>query len=209
MVVRSTRKLWAKQDWNRGAHHRLFSAVASDITANAVLYPGSALDIAASFVFPSVIYIDIDRQAAVFFADESEITEIISEQKGAPEEPEFAFVHGNYTARLPLQEGAFDLVVSLGSGFVSTHCTKYLRIGGHLLVDFKDRDAAMASLSDSLELDAVVLEQRKAYSLSRDDLGKYLQPRDEVVVTRDLLFDKPEKLAYTKTAVAYLFRRVK
>lgn len=47
------------------------------VDAATVLYPGSYVDIAASFVFPSVTYVDIDARAARFFSDSNGVDEII------------------------------------------------------------------------------------------------------------------------------------
>ncbi|MEZ5217710.1 MAG: hypothetical protein R2715_14270 [Ilumatobacteraceae bacterium] len=48
---------------------RLFAAVAGFVEASRVLYPGSFVDVTASFVFPAVTYVDVDRRTAKFFAD--------------------------------------------------------------------------------------------------------------------------------------------
>jgi hypothetical protein len=43
--------------------------VAGRVEASRVLYPGSFVDVAASFVFPAVTYVDSDGRAAKFFDD--------------------------------------------------------------------------------------------------------------------------------------------
>ena len=48
-----TRKLWAKQDQHHGDRRRLFTTVARTVDAQSVLYAGSFVDIAPSFVWPS------------------------------------------------------------------------------------------------------------------------------------------------------------
>ena len=64
-----TKQLWEKQNWHPGDRVGLFSAVAGALEASTVLYPGSYIDIAPSFVFDHVTYVDIDRRAARFFSD--------------------------------------------------------------------------------------------------------------------------------------------
>ena len=59
-----TAELWAKQDQHQGDRWRLFSAVAESLDASTVLYPGSYVDLAPSFVFDSVTYLDVDKRAA-------------------------------------------------------------------------------------------------------------------------------------------------
>ena len=65
-----TRRLWEKQDQHRGDRHRLFTAVAAAIDVESVLYPGSYVDLAPSFVWPQVTYVDIDKRAEQFFEDD-------------------------------------------------------------------------------------------------------------------------------------------
>ena len=64
-----TAELWAKQDQHQGDRSRLFSAVGKAIDAETVFYPGSYVDIAPSFVFGSVTYLDADKRTPGFFAD--------------------------------------------------------------------------------------------------------------------------------------------
>ena len=71
VVLEQARRLWEKQDQHRGDRHRLFSAVAAAVDVETVLYPGSYVDLAPSFVWPSVTYVDIDRRATQFFDDEA------------------------------------------------------------------------------------------------------------------------------------------
>lgn len=60
-----TTTLWAKQNQHDGDRWRLFTAVGDAIGAERVLYPGSFVDVAAPFVFPSVTYVDADRRVTV------------------------------------------------------------------------------------------------------------------------------------------------
>ena len=84
VVEAATEKLWAKQDQHGGERLRLFSVVAQAVGASGVLYPGSFVDVAASFVFPSVTYIDTDRRAAQFFGDVAGVGDIISASQTGP-----------------------------------------------------------------------------------------------------------------------------
>lgn len=60
----ATRRLWKLQDRHPGDRLRLVAAVAEFIGDTPVLYPGSFVDVAPSFVFDNVTYVDSDRQAA-------------------------------------------------------------------------------------------------------------------------------------------------
>lgn len=65
-----TQKLWDKQNRHPGDRTRLFRAVEKVLAPQTVLYAGSYVDLAASFVFPNVTYVDMDRRAKRFFDDE-------------------------------------------------------------------------------------------------------------------------------------------
>jgi hypothetical protein len=83
-VKDTTRRLWERQDRHPGDRLRLFAAVAEFVGGSPVMYPGSFVDVAASFVFDNVTYVDSDRQAARFFADEAGVEEIIAHHRLRP-----------------------------------------------------------------------------------------------------------------------------
>lgn len=204
----STRRLWSKQDQHEGDRLRLFSAVDSVLEVETALYPGSYVDVAPSFVFPAVTYVDTDRRADGFFADEEGVREIIAEHRECPPYPSVRFVHGDYRAPLDFERGAFDLLISLYAGFVSEYCTDYLRIGGTLLVNPSHGDVAMASIDPRYELEGVVTSRSGQYKVSSDDLDSYLLPKVPIEITRESLHDRGRGIAYTRSPFAYLFRRV-
>jgi hypothetical protein len=204
-----TRRLWAKQDQHEGDRRRLFTAVAGAIEAERVLYPGCYVDVAASFAFADVTYVDLDRRAAQFFADETGVEEIIAQHPPVPDGSRFRFVHADYSSDLALEDQSFDLLVSLYAGFISEACTRYLRTGGTLLVNPSHGDAAMASIDDRYELSGVVVARDGDYRIRTDELDGYLIPKKpDVEVTADLLHERGRGIAYTKSPFAYLFRRV-
>lgn len=204
-----TAELWAEQDKHPGDRHRLFFAVAEAVDVATVLYPGSWCDVAASFVWPSVTYVDTDRRAAQFFADADGVREIIAAVAGAPADPDVRFLHADYTEPLALDAESFDLLVSLYAGPVSRHCTSYLRVGGALLVNPSHGDAALASIDPRYELSGVVVSRAADYRVTTADLDRYLVPKKPVEITPELIERTGRGIAYTKPAFAYLFRRVR
>ncbi len=206
-MERLTQDLWAKQDQHAGDRHRLFSAVSASAPAASVLYPGSFVDIAPSFCWPSVTYVDNDRRAARFFADIEGVAEILADHGVANDADSVTFVAGDYTAELEL--GMFDLLISLYAGFVSESCTQHLRVGGTLLVNSSHGDAAMASIDDRYQLSGVVERHRAGYVVSANDLDRYLVPKVALEVTVEHLHRTGRGVAYTRTPFAYLFRRVR
>ena len=204
----ATEKLWAKQNHHPGDRLRLFSAVADALDASMVLYPGSFVDVAASFAFPSVTYVDTDRRAERFFGDSAGVEEIIAANQTSPGTRTFDVIAGDYRADLGLVEQSFDLLVSLYAGFVSEHCTRWVRLGGSLLVNPSHGDVAMASIDPRYRLIAVVKSGAGGYRVDTRDLSTYLVPKEPQEMTVELLHQRGRGIGYTKSPFAYLFERV-
>ncbi len=173
-----------------------------------MLYPGSYVDIAPSFVFPSVTYVDTDARAADFFADERGVLEVIASHARAPADPEVAFRHADYRSDLRLPEASFDLLVSLYAGFISEHCARYLRIGGTLLANPSHGDVAMASIDPRFRLAGVILARAGDYRVATSNLDDYLVQKSPMALSPGLLHERGRGVAYTESAFAYLFERV-
>lgn len=204
-----TRKLWTHQDRHQGDRWRLYTAVSHVVEAKHVLYPGSFVDIAASFVWPSVTYIDSIDRARRFFDDREGVQELVAEHDPPTPNPDITFVHGDYTGDLGLPEGHFDLLISLYAGFVSEHCTRYLRKGGTLLVNPSHGDVAMAALDPRYQLHGVIASDRGEYRITTNDLDRYLVPKNpDIEITADLLHSLNRGIAYTRSPFAYLFRLI-
>jgi len=202
-----TKMLWDKQNQHPGDRWRLFSAISKVLAPARILYAGSYVDIAPSFVFPDVTYVDVDRRAAAFFEDRDGVREIIESHDGHPQNGRITFIHSDY-AKLELKPQSFDLLISLYAGLISETCTGFLKTGGHLLVNPSHGDAALTSIDPRYQLAGVVLSRGGDYHVSSEDLQNYLVPKKQVEVTRDLLFASNRGIAYTRPAFAYLFKRV-
>ncbi len=202
-----TRTLWTKQDRHVGDRERLFRALATARPGlSTVLYAGSYVDVAPSFVCPDVTYVDLDRRAARFFSDHAGVDELLAEHGATGHR--VRFIHGSYADALELDDDRFDLLVSLYAGPVSEHCTRYLRPGGHLLVNPSHGDAALASIDPRYRLAAVVESSGDDYSVTDRDLDQYLVPKRDVEVTAALIHETGRGVAYTKSPFAYVFERV-
>ena len=108
---------------------------------------------------------------------------------------------------LGLADESFDLLASLYAGLVSEYCTRYLRVGGTLLVNSSHGDAAMASIDSRYRLAGVVTSRAGNYRVSMDGLDSYLIPKRSVEVTAELLHRTGRGIAYTRSPFAYLFQR--
>ena len=127
---------------------------------------GSYVDLAPSFVWPLVTYVDIDRRAGQFFGDQIGVQELLVEHGVGPNSHSVRFISADYTDLLDLDEGEFDLLISLYAGFVSDACTCHLRVGGTLLVNPSHGDAAMASIDPRYRLHAVVTSRSGNYAVA-------------------------------------------
>lgn len=201
-----TKQLWDKQDRHPGDRWRLFRSIADAYHPKKVLYPGSYVDVAPSFVFPDVTYVDVDRRAAAFFEDVEGVQKIIKDHDTSPGNPSFRFIHADYTD-LKLPSERFDLLISLYAGFISEYCTGFLKVGGRLLVNPSHGDAALASIDPRYELTGVVVSRSGDYQVSEENLSSYLIPKKSTKVTRDTLFKTCRGIAYTRSPFAYVFTR--
>lgn len=184
-----TRRLWEEQDRHSGDRLRLFGTVADFTGDTSVLYPGSFVDVAASFVFDSVTYVDNDRQAARFFADTAGVEEVISSHRRNPNRADWRFIPRDYWSELDLADRSVGLLVSLYAGFVSEHCTRYLRPGGWLLVNPSHGDAAMASIDTRYRLAAAINARSDQYIVTERDLPSYMIPKRPTEITAELLHE--------------------
>ncbi len=203
----ATARLWADQNRHPDDRKRLFRAVREAVGGEKALYPGSYVDIAASFAYPSVTYVDIDRRTPGFFSDVAGIDEII-ESEGGPPEPEIQFIHADYRDEMDLEPETFDLLISLYAGPVSAYCTRYLKVGGSLLVNRSHGDVALASMDDRLELAGVVTARAGDYRVSTKDLHTYLNPKKPVEMSAEVIKERQRGIGYTRSPFAYLFRRI-
>lgn len=203
----ATSNLWQQQNRHPGDRKRLFTAVKAAIGGSSVLYPGSYVDVAVSFVYPSVTYVDVDRRAARFFADEPGVTEVINSE-GGDAAAAVRFIHSDYTLDLGLEPESFDVLVSLYAGFVSEACTDYLRVGGTLLAGPSHGDVAMASIDPRYQLCGVITSRDGDYRVRSDGLDAYLIPKSRHLVTKEMLHQRAKGIAYTKSPFAYLFAKV-
>jgi hypothetical protein len=201
-----TLALWEKQDQHKGDRWRLFKAMSDFIPAKKVLYPGSYVDLAPSFVFDDVTYTDMDKRAAKFFEDDTGVKQIIESHEGNPN-ARVKFIPGDYNA-LALKAESFDLLISLYAGFISEPCGHLLRIGGMLLVNSSHGDAALAALDARFELMGVIHCVNGEYKVDDQNLDRFMVPKKPKVMTRESILSWGRGIAYTKSPFAYLFRRI-
>lgn len=196
-----------------GDRSSLFGALAASLSdARTVLYPGSYVDLSPSDWFDDVTYVDTDRRANRFFGEQDAVHHLIAARRrsaGASlsSTPTVSFLHHDYRTDLPLADGSMDVLVSLYAGFISEHCTRYLKRGGALLVNSSHGDAAMASIDSRYRLSGVVLSRSGGYALSEQALDTYLVPKRPRTITVETLHESGKGIGYKRSAFAYVFTR--
>ena len=186
----------------------LFSVLVERFGISSALYPGSFMHLTPSFVIPTVVYADSDKRARRFFAD-PETLDIVVAQRTYDEEPTIRFHFGDYAAGIPEPECSFDLLISQYAGFISHACKRYLRIGGHLVVNNSHGDASMAVLDADFVLEAVYKRRGERFSLTSDQLDTYMIPKRGLQPTKEELEGTMRGVAFTRRASGYLFRRLR
>jgi hypothetical protein len=161
--------------------------------------------------FDDVTYVDIDKRTPRFFAEEEAVADLVRTKRAAhnalnSRTPSVSFHHLDCSTPLPIEMGSVNLLISMYAGFISEHCTKYLRKGGLLLCNNSHGDASLASLDPTLHLLAVVNCRDEKYSLITTDLDSYLQPKRGTPPTAEELHGLQRGIAYVRTPSLYVFQ---
>lgn len=199
---------WTTYRNSIGDRSGLFGALSTGWSPTKALYPGSYLDLSPSTAIPSVTYVDTDRRAARYFADEVHVTAELQGRTQPGAGTDIAFLHADYTKPLPIPPAGFDLLISLYAGPVWEHCRQYLSPRGLLLANTSHGDASLAALDPALRLVAAVHHRADTYRLDGADLNTYLIPKRPSAADPDTIRRQGRGVAYTRTAFAYVFKAV-
>lgn len=166
------------------------------------------MHIAPSLYIPITIYIDSYKKAKEFFRDKS-ILEFIYKNREYIQTPVIRFHHSDYNLDLKEKIQDFDLLISQYAGFISQSCKEYLKQGGILLANNSHGDASVAYLDDDYEFIAVIYRSNRQYRLTEKNLDKYFIPKkSSLKVSKNYLEKIQRGIGYTKTAGAYVFRKL-
>lgn len=171
-----------------------------------VLYPGCFIHITPSFFFPHVVYVDNDPAAETFFSGSGDLLEFINRNKTYRRSAYLSFLSLDYTEPLPLQEGSFDLLLSLYAPGVALACRPYLATGGLLLTNNHQDDAGQAALH-GYDLTGVILQKGDQVTITDENLDSYLVPKDLPEGKRPPGTQVSRWPEYTINADYYLFRK--
>jgi hypothetical protein len=184
----------------------LFKTVQEKYHGKDVLYPGSSVHVTPSLYFPHVVYVDQSEATAQFFASERPIAEFVSRNKHYEQSAYIRFVRQDYSQPLPLREESFDLLLALFAGGIANPCYRYLKIGGFLLTNNHQGDAADALQHADLQLAAKIVFQRQAYAISEDAREQEISRQK---FSTKYVRQADQGIAYVEYETYYLFRRTR
>ncbi len=186
----------------------LFFQLTEKYKVQSCLYPGSFIHITPSFYIKTVFYVDSDSNAKKFFADETGVKKLINARKTYKQDSKFRFFGQDYFKPIDIEEGSIDLLVSQWAGPISKACKKYLKIGGHLLVNNSHADAGIAALDGNYLLVGAVKSAEKGCGISEEILDQYFQAKKERVTTIESLLESEKGIAHKKIASYYVFEKL-
>lgn len=185
----------------------LFKVITKNFTIHKALYPGSYIHISPSFYIPEVVYIDTDKKARKFFADESYLN-IILKQKTYSSEPIIRYHSKNYQKPIPEEEDYFDLLISQYAGFISHYCKNNLKEDGILVANNSHGDAGIAFTDSDYTLIGIINFRNKKFTYSTKNLDSYFIPKKtDVPHTQKHLMELTKGIGYKNTASHYVFRK--
>lgn len=186
----------------------LFTQLKEQFAITSFLYPGCYVHLTPSLYIPRGVYVDTELSAKKFFSD-PQIVDYIKEQKTYTQATEVTFYHQSYTDPIDEPEQSFDLIISQYAGFVSEPTKKYLKPGGVLLANNSHGDAGLVAIDTDFTLVAVANNQNGTFVLSNKDLEQYFIPKKKITITPHYLKELGKGIGYTKTAMNYVFKKVR
>jgi hypothetical protein len=184
----------------------LFRLINERFDIHKVLYPGSYVHIAPSFIFPEVVYVDSFQKTKPFF-DEPEVAGYIKQRKEYQQEAHFTFLPQDYQDDLDLELSSFDLLISLYAGLITPACKRYVKSGGLILVNNSHGDASIAALDPELSLVGAIHQRSGIFRLDKQNLEEYFIPNQPEKFTEEKIRKSGKGVGFTKTAFMYLFRK--
>ena len=186
----------------------LFRCIREKYTVEKGLYPGSFVHITPSFFIPEMVYADTDKRCGKFFAA-AEVSDFVSANKQYSADPVYRFHAADFTRGINEPEGAFGLLISLYSGFISQHCKKYLKTGGILLTNNSHGDASIACIDSDFRFVGVVKRRGEKFRIDESNLDSYFRKKDGSPIDKEKVLSEMRGEGFRKTAYAYLFEKVK
>lgn len=100
----------------------VFTALKEKYKIESILYPGSFVHIAPSFIFLKTVYVDNNNGAKSFFKDLEFVQDIVDSRKIYAQDSDIQFFGQSYNNPLPLEKDSFDLLISHYARIISQAC---------------------------------------------------------------------------------------
>lgn len=185
----------------------LFRVLSEQFLLKKGLYPGSFVHVTPSFFIREMVYVDTDNRCKKFFF-EKKTTEFIIKKRQYSQKPIVRFHHTDFLKEIAEEKNTFDILISLYSGFVSKYCRKYLKKEGILLVNNSHGDASLAFLDKNFKFIGVFKRNGERFKFVSDDLNTYFITKTGKPIERAKIESTMRGAGFTRTAYAYIFKRV-
>lgn len=187
----------------------LFELLQNSYQPKEVLYPGCSIHITPAFFFPHMVFVDQDPSAIAFFADQAQLLEFVHHRRSYRRNPYIQFIAQDYTQPLPVSENQFDLLLALFAGGISKACKSYLKVGGLLLTNDHQGDAAEAANDEELTLTASIENHQGKYRFVEPLPVKFQDFKSPKRHSTQYLRQTSRGFEYIENERYYLFKRIR
>lgn len=187
----------------------LFEFVLGEYHPREVLYPGCAIHITPAYFFPHIVFVDQDSEASEFFSNQGAILDWVNRHKKYQRSSHIRYINQDFTKPLSVRQGEFDLLLALYTGGVAKACKTYLKIGGLLLTNNHQNDAAEAAQDDEFSLSAIIRMRGGKYRYVDAKPGEYLRSRSQESRSKRYLRRISDGVKYIENESYYVFKKVR
>jgi hypothetical protein len=198
-------KLYVDLGFERGG---LFELIQEKYHPKQVLYPGCSVHITPAFFFPHVVFVDQDPAAMAFFSNHALVLDLVKRHRKYRRTPYIQFISQDFTTPLPVPKNQFDLILALYTGGVSKACRSYLKIGGLLITNNHQNDAAEATQDNELALIAIVQKRQGKYRLVKEP-SESLRIKNRASQSKRYLRQTSSGVEYIENESYYIFKRTR
>lgn len=204
--IEQYQKMYVDLDMERRG---LFALIREKYQPKEVLYPGCSIHITPAFYFPHMVFVDHSPTAKTFFANLDTLHEFVSRHRNYRRTPFLQFIAQDFTQPLPVRKNQFDLLLALFAGGITQACKAYLRVGGLLLTNNHQNDAADAIRDQELAPVAIIEHQQDRYRLTYPRPGQTLELKGQASRPKRYLRPRSTGVEYIENERYYLFERTR
>lgn len=186
-----------------GDRMAMYREVIKAFSVESILYPGSHIDLAPSFLVHRVIYVDNFKGTKAFFKNIDDIKAFVEENKEYNKNVDISFYGMDYNEILSIEK--VDMVISQFAGFVGQASKKYLKKNGILLCNDSHGDATLAYMDNDYEFIGVIHQNN---AIDRNHLSEYFKFKRNRPIDLEQVKKTMKGPKYKKQAKSYLFQLI-